>query len=340
MLAAVAASLPLAAATLIAAQPFARAAVRYQIAGAGFALIAAVGPLCAVAAVWRSAPAPAASPAAAAVDASALPLLAGVAAVGCALLLGLVRDVIRLRRIKRRAEPLGILAVRGARLGTSPKVATPTAIGYLHPAVVVPAGFSARVDAAEWAAVVAHECAHLSRGDDWVKAVQSAVLRAGWWLPGLWIFSRALDLERELASDERAATAGGARRYAACLLRLATDRWTDAVAPGLWSRRSHVAIRVERLLRPVNGAAPLVRAVSLGAGTAGALAVVATAVLAVPGSAHSRLPSRRRAAHVAPPAARRSARVAIHRHRPAAPSAVPRVSWVEGAPAAEPAPAP
>ena len=97
----------------------------------------------------------------------------------------LVRDVVRLRRIKRRAQPLGLLAVRGALLGSSPKVATPTAIGYLHPAIVIPDGFGSRVDGTEWAAVVAHECAHLSRGDDWAKALQSAVLRAGWWLPGL-----------------------------------------------------------------------------------------------------------------------------------------------------------
>jgi hypothetical protein len=326
--------LPLAAATLIGAQAFARAAVRYRIAGAGFVAVAVVGPLCAIATIWRSAPPADVSPAAAALGTFAPLLLAAGAAVACGLLLGLVRDVVRLRQIKRRAKPLGILGVRGARLGTSPKVATPTAIGYLHPSVVIPEDFGARVDGAEWEAVVAHECAHLSRCDDWAKAAQSAVLRAGWWLPGLWILSRALDLERELASDERAATASGARRYAACLLRLATDRWTDAVAPGLWSRRSHVAIRVERLLRPVSGAAPLVRAVTLGAATAGALAIVATAMLAVPGSA-------RRSEAVAPPplmahAARtarsHAARLAIHLRHPAIRSAA-RAGWVGYAPA-------
>ena len=333
------ASLPLAAATLLAAQPFARAAVRYRIAAAGFVVVAATGPLCAVATTWRTEPAVvAAPPAAAALGSLALPLLTGAAAVACALLLGLVRDVVRLRRIKRRAQPLGILGVRGARLGTSAKVATPTAIGYLHPAVVIPEGFGALVDGAEWAAVVAHECAHLSRLDDWAKAVQSAALRAGWWLPGLWILSRALDLERELASDERAATASGARRYAACLLRLATDRWTDAVAPGLWSRRSHVAIRVERLLRPASGAAPLVRAVTLGSVTAAALAVVATAVVAVPGTAR-RSVAASQPAHVVRLAQHHLARLAIRLRHPAAPSAAPRVSWVGYASAAAPPPA-
>jgi BlaR1 peptidase M56 len=186
--------------------------------------------------------------------------------------------------VKRRAVPLGSVAVRGARIGLSPTVTTPTAIGYLHPAVVLPDGFRARVDDGEWDAVVAHECAHLARGDDWAKALQSLILRVGWWMPGLWVLSRALDLERELASDERAAAETGPRRYAACLLRLATDR-ADAVAPGLWARRSHVAIRVERLIRPALQGAPVLRAASLGAFMAATFGVLASAMLALPGTA-------------------------------------------------------
>jgi hypothetical protein len=213
----------------------------------------------------------------------ALPALTGAAVVAAVLLLGLACDVVRLRRVKRGAVPLGSVPVRGARIGLSRTVTTPTAIGYLHPAVVLPENFRARVDDREWDAVVAHECAHLARGDDWAKAVQSAILRAGWWMPGLWVLSRALDLERELASDERAACETGPRRYAACLLRLATDR-PDAVAPGLWARRSHVAIRVERLVRPTAQGGPAVRAAALGAFTAAAFGVVLGAVLAVPGT--------------------------------------------------------
>jgi beta-lactamase regulating signal transducer with metallopeptidase domain len=330
--------LPLAAATLIAAQPFARAAVRYRIAVGGFAMVAAVAPLCALATTWRIAPAGTAPAPAAALSALLPLLLAAAAAVSAGLLLGLVRDVIRLRRIKRRAVPLGVLDVRNARLGSSPKVDTPTAIGYVHPAVVIPEGFGARVDGAEWAAIVAHECAHLSRGDDWAKAVQSAMLRAGWWLPGLWILSRALDLERELASDERAATESGARRYAACLLRLATDRWTDALAPGLWNRRSHVTIRVERLIRPVRAARPLVRAISLGAATAAAFAIVMTAVLAVPGSAPPAAVTVARIAPAVHHAAHRVARIVARLHHPAHAGAHV-VSWAGTAgPAAPSAP--
>jgi hypothetical protein len=260
--------------------------VRYRILAAAFVLTAAVGPLALAAAALR-----AASPGfAGATNGSAvLPLLAGpllafAAAVAAVLLVELAFDVVKLRRVKSCAEPLGTVAVRGARIGTSRTVATPTAIGYLHPAVVLPEGFRTRVDEREWNAVVAHECAHLARHDDWAKALQTAALRLGWFLPGLWLLGRALDLERELASDERAACETGPRRYAACLLRLATDRCGDGLAPAFGGRRSHVAIRVERLLRPVADRGPAVRAAALGAFTAVAFAVVGAAALCVPGT--------------------------------------------------------
>ncbi|HEV2740087.1 MAG TPA: M56 family metallopeptidase [Candidatus Elarobacter sp.] len=260
------------------------------------------------------------------------------------MLLGLACDVVRLRRVKRSAVPLGSVPVRGARIGLSRTVTSPTAIGYLHPAVVLPEGFRARVDDREWDAVVAHECAHLARGDDWAKAVQSAMLRAGWWMPGLWVLSRALDLERELASDERAACETGPRRYAACLLRLATDR-ADAVAPALWARRSHVAIRVERLVRPTAQRGPAVRAAALGAFTAAAFGIVAGAVLAVPGTGVrvAAVPQRAHAA-VAHGAARpavarianRARRLKVTLHAKTLAFAAPVAAPVLSAPAAAP----
>ncbi len=263
---------------------YARAAARYRLLSTAFGLVAAVAPFAFAAAVLRPVP-PAGGARAAlagpALDELAVPLVLAAAAVGALLLLALAADVVRVLAVKRRAAPLGAAPVRGARLGASAAVATPTAIGYLHPAVIVPAGFRTRVDAAEWDAVLAHECAHLARRDDWAKAVQSALLRLGWWLPGLWLIGRALDLERELASDEQAADATGARRYAACLLRLATDRCGD-VAPALWGRRTHLAIRVERLLRPAAGGGPVARAAALGAFTATAFAVGLGALVAVP----------------------------------------------------------
>lgn len=267
-------------------------------------------------------------------DAIALPVFALAAAVAAALLLQLLFDVVRLRRIKRRAWPVGTVPVRGARIGLSQTVTTPTAIGYLHPAVVVPADFRNRVDDGEWNAVIAHEVAHLARRDDWAKALQSGILRACWWLPGLWLLASALDLERELASDERAAGETGPRRYAACLLRLATDRGSG-LAPAFGGRRAQVAIRVERLLRPPMHATPVARATALGALTAATLAALAFAVIAVPSTGHLVAP---RGLHVlqlalAPPrlaASHPAPRPALHRvqfapARPASAAVAPAV---------------
>jgi len=251
------------------------------ILGAGFGLVALTGPLAFAGALLR----PAGSGASIGdVNAGgfAAPLLAGLIAFGLALLVKLALDAAQLRAIKHAARPIGTVAVRRARIAISEAVASPTAIGYLHPAIVLPASFRQRVDEDEWNAVIAHEAAHLARGDDWGKAVQSAVLRVGWWLPGLWILARAIDLEREAASDERAVRETGVRRYAACLLRLATSDTSPGLAPAFRGRRAHIAIRVERLLRPGPAPSRALRAAVLGASSAVTLAALATAIAAVP----------------------------------------------------------
>jgi hypothetical protein len=275
------ASLPLAGLALATARSFSRAAVRYRFLTAAFALNLAVGPL-----VWLAAgirpPAHAAPAAAGLPEPLVVPLAGAAALIAIVLLLELGLDIVRLRRIKQRAVRVGTSAVRGAPIGVSSRVASPTAIGYFHPAIVVPDGFRGRVDDAEWRAVLRHECAHLRRYDDWAKALQSGLQRAAWWLPGLWVVGRALDLERELASDDEAAAAAGPRRYAACLLRLATGRAPDSAAPALWGRRSHAAIRIERLLRPAVTVSARLRAVGLALSAGLTLAIVAAAVLAVP----------------------------------------------------------
>lgn len=202
--------------------------------------------------------------------------------VSAALLTALALDMWRVLRVKRRARIVGRLAVRSARLAESPAVGTPTAIGYRHPAVVIPERFRTRLAEIEWQAVLAHETAHLARRDDWGKAVQSIVQRAGWWLPGLWLLGGALDLEREVAADARAVAAIDPRAYAACLLRLATGCRHGRLAPA-FARRTHVAVRIERLLRPPVGTAPAGRAAVLGGSAALVVATVAAAVLLVPG---------------------------------------------------------
>lgn len=308
--------------------------MRYRLLAVAFGLVVSLAPLALLAAALRR------SEVGGLVAGSlvrgslsfAWPIAVAAATVAALLLTALALDVARVLQVKRRAVRVGAVPVRSAALGESAAVLSPTAIGYLHPAVIVPAEFRSRVDGGEWAAVLAHESAHLARRDDWAKAVQSTFLRVGWWLPGLWVLAGALDLERELASDERAAEATGARRYAACLLRLATDRCGD-VAPAFWGRRRHVAIRVERLLRPLPGVGRLARAAALGAFTATALAVVIAALIAVPAIVPVPAPSpphrptaSRLAIHPLAPrsSARRAPHMTAHARQPVLPATVPR----------------
>jgi Zn-dependent protease with chaperone function len=309
------ASFVLAGVAVATARAFRGAAARARVLALFFALCAAVGPLAWLAAQVRPA-APARLGGLHPVAETLVPLLGAGALIALVLLLELALDVVRLRRIKLRAVVVGATGVRGATIGVSSRVGTPTAIGYVHPAIVVPDGFRRRVDESEWQAVLQHECAHLRRYDDWTKALQSVVQRVGWWLPGLWILGRALDLERELASDEDAAAATGARRYAACLLRLATTPAADSAALALWGRRTHVAIRVERLLRPAVGWG--LQARRLGA------AVAATATVGVLALASIALPSSRTA--VPPPPARvawRAPLAPVYRPAPRPPRTAP-----------------
>ena len=73
--------------------------------------------------------------------------------------------------------------------------------------------------------VVIHEWAHVQRRDDVAQLVQRVVHMAAGWHPAMWWLDRRLEFEREVACDSIAvATTGCARRYAACLLTLATLR--------------------------------------------------------------------------------------------------------------------
>jgi Zn-dependent protease with chaperone function len=275
------ASVALASLALMTARVFHRAAVRYRVLTVAFGLVVLLVPSAWLTSLLRP-PATGRAPGESVFGAVGAPLVGAALLIAVLLLLELGVDIVRLRRIKHRAIPVGLVAVRGASIGISPRVGSPTAIGYLHPAIVVPDGFRDRVDAAEWRAVLDHECAHLRRYDDWAKAVQSTLQRVAWWLPGLWILGRALDLEREMASDDHAVLSAGSRRYAACLVRLASSRGGESTAPALWGRRSHVALRVERLLRPTAAASLPGRIAGLAASAGLACAIVAGALAVVP----------------------------------------------------------
>ena len=57
------------------------------------------------------------------------------------------------------------------------------------------------LEASRWRGILAHELAHLCRGDHWVGRLELAAGLVWWWNPLYWLARRRLDAEAELACD-------------------------------------------------------------------------------------------------------------------------------------------
>jgi beta-lactamase regulating signal transducer with metallopeptidase domain len=67
--------------------------------------------------------------------------------------------------------------VRQVTLRISDTLRVPTAVGFFHPAVILPRWTIEELSSAELKAVILHELGHLRRGDDWTNLAQK-ILRA------------------------------------------------------------------------------------------------------------------------------------------------------------------
>ena len=185
--------------------------------------------------------------------------LAGLWLAGTGLLLarlgaGLV-GLVRLRRAALadgRVRRLAGSAAKGAgdvRLGVTPAVAGPVALGGRRPLVLLP------LQAAGWSrsqrrAVVRHELAHLRRGDPWTLLLAAVATALHWPNPLVWLAARHLRRAGEEACDQAVVATGVDRwRYADLLVRLARGRaahQSPSLAPG--ATGPHLSRRVEALL--------------------------------------------------------------------------------------------
>ena len=88
--------------------------------------------------------------------------------------------------------------------------------------VIVPAGLLPLLDADQRAAVLAHELAHLRRGDPWVRWLELLVCGLYWWYPLLGWFRRQLrESEEECCDMWVVAALAGRRAYATALVETA-----------------------------------------------------------------------------------------------------------------------
>jgi beta-lactamase regulating signal transducer with metallopeptidase domain len=107
---------------------------------------------------------------------------------------------------------------RKARLLLSSEVASPMAVGYMRPAIVLPENLLARLSPEEREHVLLHELAHIARYDDWTKLVSRFINALLGLHPIAAFVLSQIEKERELACDDWVvASMGDARAYAASL---------------------------------------------------------------------------------------------------------------------------
>ena len=225
----------------------------------------------------------------------ALPWLLGGWAAGVLLLSGrFLGGWARVQRLRRRsAMPVPaewhlvlsrlcreLKLSRTVRLLQSAAVEVPTALGWLRPVILVPACALAGLAPAQLEAILAHELAHIRRGDFLVNLLQSLVEVLLFYHPAVWWLSGRIRHERELCcDDEAAALCGDPLLLARALTELEALR--ESASPSshhlaLAANGGSLMQRIRHLLQPslpVPGGAraaalALVAASLLGAGVA------------------------------------------------------------------------
>jgi beta-lactamase regulating signal transducer with metallopeptidase domain len=173
------------------------------------------------------------------------------------LLVRVGRDLFAAEQLVKRARTIPLPVELAKRLGRvrlaiSPDAPGPMAAGLFHPSVILPEGAIQRIGAAEMAALLEHELAHIERRDVLAALAQRIAIALLWWSPAMYWISRRIDEERESACDETAVLrTGDARAFARSLTSQAeTQLWARApkMAAGAIGRRSQFSRRIKRLV--------------------------------------------------------------------------------------------
>ena len=124
------------------------------------------------------------------------------------------------RQQRRFVSGLGLLRRDARGLWRGDRVPGPAVVGALRPRIVLPVDFESRLGTGEAALVLAHERAHLARGDTRANLLAVALRCLQWFNPLLhWADSR-FRLDQELACDAAvlARHPSARRRYAGAML--------------------------------------------------------------------------------------------------------------------------
>jgi beta-lactamase regulating signal transducer with metallopeptidase domain len=144
-------------------------------------------------------------------------------------------------------------------LGVSPHVDGPVLIGWWRPTILLPPGPHDRLSDTEAEATLAHELAHVRRGDYAVNLVQSFAEAVLFYHPVMWWLGERVRDEREYCSDDLAhrSIRGSLMDYLRALATLESLRGRAAPEPAvaadgrsLFSRTQRLADLSRRTRRP------------------------------------------------------------------------------------------
>ncbi len=142
--------------------------------------------------------------------------------------------------------------VRSVALCHSSRLQVPTAIGFLKPAVVLPAWALKELSTAELNSILIHELAHLRRWDDWTNLSQQILKALLFFHPAVWWIESKLALEREMACDDAVlAKTANPRGYAQCLISVAEKSFARrglALAQAAVNKIRQTSLRVSQIL--------------------------------------------------------------------------------------------
>jgi len=122
----------------------------------------------------------------------------------------------------------------------SSTLSVPVMVGWIAPAVLLPAAALAGLNPMQIEALLAHELAHVRRHDYLVNLLQSAVETLLFYHPAVWWMSRQVRRDRELCCDDVAVTVCDRLVYASALTELAalaTPRFALAATDGQLVKR-------------------------------------------------------------------------------------------------------
>src|ERR1700680_2712649 len=192
-------------------------------------------------------------------------------------------------------------------VGISDTLDIPCLLGLTEPLIAIPRGIANELSSNDLRRIVVHESAHVRRYDDWFNLFEQCVLALLFFNPALYLATRALHLEREIACDDQVVAADERLFYAECLSVLAgrTRIRSTSFVPSFFSGRRELLIRIEQLLDRKHvvhaplGLTPYAVAAVLGV-FALVLGQTGIPVLAAPTQAPAQAPTSQPPASIAP----------------------------------------